>query len=105
MGLPNQIANRSTFNPRQRAARKCPNSCTKIKRLKRNNTSSRMNRTFNACILDYVAAATDGVEYIWTTLPGNHQLCGLEGVSPHHCSNGPELWRVGRSSVEPKLDL
>src|SRR5512141_2037219 len=42
IGFPNQMAKRSTFNPRQRAARKCPNSWTKISRLKSKSTSTRI---------------------------------------------------------------
>src|SRR5437667_373437 len=50
IGLPNQTANRSIFSPRQRAARKCPNSWTKMSRLKSSSTSSRIRKKFNMCI-------------------------------------------------------
>src|SRR5215468_7846069 len=46
MGLPNQIAKRSIFSPRQRAARKCPSSCTKMSRLKSTRTSKKIKINF-----------------------------------------------------------
>src|SRR5258708_38522713 len=50
IGLPNQMAKRSIFNPRQRAARKWPNSCTKMSRLKSNTTSNRIKTNFKTVI-------------------------------------------------------
>ena len=46
IGLPNQIANRSILSPRQRAARKWPNSCTKMSRLKSTSTSRKIKLIF-----------------------------------------------------------
>src|SRR5258706_13961247 len=47
IGFRNQMANRSIFNPRQRAARKWPSSWTKMSRLKSNSTSRAININFN----------------------------------------------------------
>ena len=46
IGFPNQIAKRSILSPRQRAARKCPSSCTKMSRLNSNTTSSATTNIF-----------------------------------------------------------
>src|SRR4051812_22988027 len=51
IGLPNQIAKRSIFSPRQRAARKCPNSCTKMSKLNRRRTSKKMKKNFKIDII------------------------------------------------------
>src|ERR1051326_2835102 len=64
IGLPNQMANRSTLRPRQRAARKCPSSCTKISRLNSNKTSIRIKTNFTIDIINtYFPSSWDAQEY------------------------------------------
>src|SRR5262245_65780640 len=68
------MANLSILRPRQRAARKCPSSWTKMSRLNRTSTSSKININFRTYIYSYVGRypKSDNVrEYSGPTGAGN----------------------------------
>src|SRR5882672_10180758 len=95
-GLPNQIANRSTFSPRQRAARKCPNSCTKMSRLKSSSTSSRMKLDFKKCIVVYRPGAVSHKarwEYSGGTRAGNGGVEPQKSMAAAGCYASLSWWQ------------
>src|SRR6266436_5480594 len=81
IGLPNQIAKRSIFNPRQRAARKWPNSCTKMSKLKSNSTSREMKTYFKIVMLLPKHPKTHRGERKETCLSGHREVLDLRAGS------------------------
>src|SRR5438105_3710416 len=99
-GLPNQIAKRSTFRPRQRAARKWPSSWTKISRLKSASTSRIIKMTFRMYILiDRQAATGPFGKYTGKLTAGNGGKTALCENLRVLCVKIPRLQRKGHKGL------